>query len=383
MNKPNKKPNNPNFSSGPCSKRPGWSVNVLSDAVLGRSHRGKQGKAKLKQLIDLSKSLLNIPDNYLVGIVPASDTGAMEMAMWSLLGSHKVDVYAWEAFSKTWLVDVSKQLKLDCNQYLANYGDLPDFTKYNPDNDTVFVFNGTTSGVRVPNLDWVSDSRRGLVICDATSAVFSQRIDFSKLDVTTWSWQKALGGEAAHGMIVLSPRAVARLESYTPPWPMPKIFTLVKNGKLIDDIFVGSTINTPSLLCVEDCLDSMKWISKYSGVGFSQAISDKNLEIVRNWVDKTEWVDFLANDPKTVSNTSICLKVVDPEFNQKSEEEQRKFLKTLCLLLEEEKVAYDINAYKSAPPGLRIWGGVTVMPEDVESLLPWIDWAYKMVKDTH
>lgn len=377
--KPTTKPNNPNFSSGPCAKRPGWSLDQLNGAVLGRSHRGKAGKAKLAEVINLSKTILAIPDDYHVGIIPASDTGAVEMALWSLLGPKTVDIYAWEAFSKTWLGDIVNQLKLPNNQYTAPYGELPDLTNYHSDNDSVFVFNGTTSGVRLPHLDWIADNRTGLTICDATSAVFSQTLDFNKLDVVTWSWQKVLGGEAAHGMIALSPRAVERLETYTPPWPLPKIFTLSKSGKLIADIFEGATINTPSMLCVEDAIDSMQWVNAIGGQSACQAISDKNLAIIKAWVARTDWVDFLAKVPDTYSNTSICLVITDSQFNAMEEGEQRNKIKSLCALLESENAAYDINAYKSAPPGLRIWGGATVANDDISALLPWIEWAYHTV----
>lgn len=377
--KPQNKPNNPNFSSGPCSKRPGWEPSVLADAVLGKSHRGKAGKAKLAEAIQLSTDILEIPKGYKVGIVPASDTGAVEMALWSLLGPKTVDIFAWEAFSRTWLGDVVKQLKLANNQYTANYGKLPDLSQYNPNNDSVFVFNGTTSGVRVPNLDWIADDREGLTICDATSAVFSQSIDFKKLDVVTWSWQKALGGEAAHGMIVLSPRAVARLENHTPSWPMPKIFIMAKNGKLIDGIFSGATINTPSMLCVEDAIDSMKWIQSIGGQSASQAISDRNLAAISEWVEKTDWIEFLAADEATRSNTSICLNITDIRFTALEESEQRAKIKAMCALLEAEDAAYDINAYKDAPAGLRIWGGATVQPADITAALPWIEWAFNEV----
>ncbi len=377
--KPAKKPNNPRFSSGPCAKRPGWTADALSNAVLGQSHRGKAGKAKLAEVIQLSSDILDIPAGYKVGIVPASDTGAVEMALWSLLGPKTVDVYAWEAFSSTWLGDIVKQLKVDNNQYTAEYGQLPDLSQYNKNNDSVFVYNGTTSGVRVPNLDWIADDREGLAICDATSAVFSQAIDFKKLDVITWSWQKALGGEAAHGMIVLSPRAVKRLETYTPSWPMPKIFIMAKNGKLLEGIFQGSTINTPSLLCVEDAIDSMKWIQSIGGQSASQAISDKNLAVIEEWVAKTDWIEFLAEDKATRSNTSICLNIIDPRFTALEASQQRAKIKDLCALLEAEDAAYDINAYKAAPAGLRIWGGATVQPEDIAAALPWIEWAFHEV----
>lgn len=377
--KPQHKPNNPNFSSGPCSKRPGWQPSVLSNAVLGKSHRGKAGKAKLAEAIELSKTILNIPADYKVGIVPASDTGAVEMALWSLLGPKTVDIFAWESFSQTWLKDVVSQLKVDNNQYTADYGQLPDLSQYNSNNDCVFVFNGTTSGVRVPNLDWIADDRDGLAICDATSAVFSQSIDFSKLDVVTWSWQKALGGEAAHGMIVLSPRAVERLENHTPNWPMPKIFTMVKNGKLIDGIFTGATINTPSLLCVEDAIDSMNWIQSIGGQSAAQAISDANLAAITDWVAKTDWVEFLASDASTRSNTSICLAITDARFTALDDAAQREKIKAMCALLEAENAAYDINAYKAAPAGLRIWAGATVQTDDIKALLPWVEWAFESV----
>lgn len=379
MNKPLQKPFNPNFSSGPCSKRPGWSPEILKNAVLGKSHRSQVGKAKLAEVIQLSKDILNIPGDYRVGIVPASDTGAVEMALWSLLGPKTVDIFAWEVFSRTWLGDIVHQLKLKNNQYTADYGELPDLNRYNPLNDTVFVFNGTTSGVRVPNLDWIADDREGLTICDATSAVFSQAIDFNKLDVVTWSWQKVLGGEAAHGMIVLSPRAVARLENYTPPWPMPKIFTLVKNGQLIDGIFSGETINTPSLLCVEDVIDSMKWVQSIGGQIACQATSDESLAIISDWVNQTDWISFLPVDKNNYSNTSVCLVITDSRFVALTEAEQRKKIKTFCSLLATEGVAYDINAYKTAPPGLRIWTGVTVQPKDIARLLPWLDWGFEQV----
>ncbi len=379
MQKPAVKPKNPYFSSGPCAKRPNWSPEALAGAVLGQSHRGKAGKAKLAEVIQLTKEILPIPEDYRVAIVPASDTGAVEMALWSLLGERCVDVFAWENFSMTWLKEVVGQLKLANNQYTADYGELPDLSQYNPDNDSVFVFNGTTSGVRVPDLIWISDDRSGLSICDATSAVFSQAIDFSKLDVVTWSWQKALGGEAAHGMLVLSPRAVARLESYTPPWPMPKIFTLTKNGKLNEGIFRGETINTPSMLCVEDAIDAMKWVKSLGGYTQTIAISDKNLALVSDWVADRDWVDFLAKDPATRSNTSICLSIVDARFTALSESQQWDKIKALCALLESEQVAYDIKAYKTAPAGLRLWAGATIKPDNIAKLLPWLDWAYAQV----
>ncbi len=381
MKKPNIRPQNPKFSSGPCAKRPSWSPDVLRDAVLGQSHRGKMGKAKLAEVISLTNALLPIPDDYRVGIVPASDTGAMEMALWSLLGPKMVDIYAWENFSKTWLKDIAEQLNIPHQSYHADYGDLPDFSQYNPNHDSVFVYNGTTSGVRVPDLDWIADDRTGLTICDATSAVFSQDIDFTKLDVATWSWQKALGGEAAHGMLVLSPRAVERLTTYTPPWPMPKIFTLAKNGKLLEGIFRGETINTPSMLCVEDAIDAMKWLQSIGGAPAAQAISDENLAIVSDWVAQSDWVDFLAVRPETRSNTSICLRITDARFNALSEAEQWAKVNALCALLEAEGAGYDIKAYKTAPAGLRLWGGATVEPDNLRALLPWIDWAFAEVME--
>lgn len=383
MKKPEHKPHNPRFSSGPCAKRPDWSVQVLKNALLGVSHRSKRGKERLKAVIDKTRVLLNIPPDYRIAIVPASDTGAMEMAMWSLLGEKTVDVFAWEAFSKTWLDEIANQLKLPHNAYVAPYGELPDLSQYNPAHDVVFAFNGTTSGVRVPDLSWLPDNREGLAICDATSAVFSQSVDFKKLDVVTWSWQKVLGGEAAHGMLVLSPRAVARLERYTPSWPMPKIFTLAKNGKLIEGIFAGETINTPSMLCVEDVLDAMQWLQQLGGQAAAEAMSDKHLAMVSDWVAENDWVDFLATAPDTRSNTSVCLKIVDAKFNALPEEEQRKRLQNFCDKLEEEGVAYDIKSYKTAPLGLRIWTGATVQNEDLKALLPWLSWGYVTFLASH
>lgn len=382
MPKPTLRPENPNFSSGPCSKRPGWSPAVLAEATVGRSHRSNVGKEKLNRVITLSKQLLDLPADYRLGIVPASDTGAVEMAMWSLLGGRLVDMFAWESFSQTWLNTVAKQLQIPHRAFVADYGKLPDLSQYQSDNDCVFVYNGTTSGVRVPNLDWIADDRSGLTICDATSAVFSQAIDFQKLDVITWSWQKVLGGEAAHGMIALSPRAVERLETYTPPWALPKIFTLAKNGKLIEDIFTGSTINTPSMLCVEDVLDSLTWVEQLGGQTATQAISDNNLALVAEFVQANDWIDFLAETPETRSNTSMCLQFTDPTFTQRPQAEQKALIKSLCQLLADEGVAYDINAYKTAPPGLRIWGGATVQNSDIAALLPWITWGYQQVINT-
>ncbi len=377
--KPTIRPQNPKFSSGPCTKRPNWSPDVLGNAVLGRSHRGKAGKEKLAEVIALTKSLLPIPDDYRVGIVPASDTGAMEMALWSLLGPKTVDIFAWENFSKTWLKDIAEQLQITHQAYDTDYGNLPDLSLYNPNHDCVFVYNGTSSGVRVPHLDWIDDARQGLTICDATSAVFSQDIDFSKLDVVTWSWQKALGGEGAHGMLVLSPRAVERLTTYTPSWPMPKIFTLAKNGTLLEGIFRGETINTPSMLCVEDVIDAMRWLQSIGGAAAAQAISDENLAIVSDWVAQRDWIDFLATRPETRSNTSICLSITDARFTALSEDERWEKIHALCELLEAEHAGYDIKAYKTAPAGLRLWAGATVEPDNLRALLPWIDWAFAEV----
>ncbi len=377
--KPTVKPDNPHFSSGPCTKHPNWNTDSLIDAVLGRSHRCQQGKDKIAEVIQLSKEILGIPKDYKIAIVPASDTGAMEMAMWSLLGPKTVDIFAWEAFGHLWLNDITNQLQLQYNQYTANYGDIADLSQYHPNNDCLFVYNGTSSGVRVPNLDWISDNRTGLTICDATSAVFSQMVDFNKLDVTTWSWQKSLGSEAAHGMIALSPRAIKRLETYTPPWPIPKIFTLAKNGKLIDEIFHNATINTPSMLCIEDVIGSLRWVQAIGGQPACQAISDKSFTIINEWVEKNHWVEFLATSENTRSNTSICLSITDSRFTSLSKNDQEEKIQAICHLLEENQAGYDINAYRLAPAGLRIWAGATVNPDDIGKLLPWIEWAYHKV----
>jgi len=378
MLKPDVKPNHPFFSSGPCSKRPGWNLNSLSDAFLGRSHRAKNGKSKLNEVIIKSKEILELPDDYLVGIVPASDTGAIEMAMWSLLGPKGVDVCGWETFGLTWVKDITKQLKLPnvTTHQTSNYGELPDLTKVNFDNDVVFTWNGTTSGVCVPNADWIPDKRSGLTICDATSAVFAMDIDFKKLDVITWSWQKVLGGEAAHGMIALSPRAVERLETHEPSWPMPKIFQLAKGKKLDKGIFEGATINTPSLLAAEDALDALNWCKEIGGQKELIARSQANLKIIKDWIDQREWVSFLATDPNTYSSTSICFKFTHPDFVKLDDETQKKLVKELCAVIEKENAGYDINAYKDAPAGIRIWGGATVESSDIEKLLPWIEWSF-------
>lgn len=378
--KPAQRPQNPNFSSGPCAKRPGWSLDLLSDALLGRSHRSKPGKMRLQAVIERSKAILGVPADYLCAIVPASDTGAIEMALWSLLGERPVDMFAWESFGKAWVTDVQKQLKLQgCRTFVANYGQLPDLTQADWDHDVVFTWNGTTSGVRVPNGNWIADDRSGLAICDATSAVFAMPMPWEKLDVVTWSWQKVLGGEGAHGMLVLSPRAVARLESYVPDRPLPKIFRMTKGGKVDRSIFEGSTINTPSMLCVEDAIDSLQWAETIGGLDALVARSQANMGAITTWVAQSSWADFLAEQPETRSNTSICLQIVDPAYTKLTADEQATKAKTIANLLDLEGVAYDIGAYRDAPPGLRIWGGATVETSDIEALLPWLDWAYAQV----
>jgi phosphoserine aminotransferase len=380
---PGVRPANPHFSSGPCAKRPGWSLQALTDAVLGRSHRAKIGKAKLKRAIDLTREVLEVPADYRIGIVPASDTGAVEMALWSLLGARPVTMLAWESFGEGWVTDVAKQLKLkDVTVLNAPYGDLPDLSTVVSDIDVVFTWNGTTSGVRVPNADWIAADRQGLTICDATSAAFSQPLDFPKLDVVTFSWQKALGGEAAHGMLILSPRAVARLESYKPAWPLPKIFRLTKGNKLIEGIFEGETINTPSMLCVEDYLDALQWAKSAGGLNGLVARSDANTKVLADWVAKTPWAAFLASDPAILSNTSVCLKIVDPAVASLPPDGQAAFIKAFVAAIEKEGVAYDIAGYRDAPPGLRIWCGATIERSDVEALTPWLDWAYAQAKTT-
>ncbi|MBX9741491.1 MAG: phosphoserine transaminase [Beijerinckiaceae bacterium] len=378
---PADRPANANFSSGPCAKRPGWTPAALSDAPLGRSHRAKVGKAKLKAAIDLTREILGVPDDYRIGIVPASDTGAVEMAMWSLLGERGVDLLAWESFGEGWVTDAVKQLKLkDARVIKAGYGDLPDLSSVDFDRDVVFTWNGTTSGVRVPNGDFIPADRKGLTICDATSAAFAQRLDWPKLDVVTFSWQKVLGGEAAHGMLILSPRAAERLQTYTPPWPMPKIFRMTNGGKIIEGIFVGDTINTPSMLCVEDYIDALNWSKSIGGLDGLVGRADNNLKVIADWVAKTPWVDFLASKPEIRSNTSVCLKVVDPAITSLSDEAQASFAKQLAGMLEKEKVAYDIDAYRDAPSGLRIWCGATIEKSDVEALTKWLDWAFAKAK---
>jgi phosphoserine aminotransferase len=379
--KPSQTPKNPCFSSGPCAKRPGWSLDVLKDAALGRSHRAKIGKSKLAEVIERSKKLLGIPAGYMLGIVPASDTGAIEMALWSLLGERGVDVLAWESFSSGWASDCKNQLKLkDLRIFKADYGRLPDLHQVDWARDVVFTWNGTTSGVRVPNGDWIAAGRAGLSICDATSAVFAMDIPWDKLDVVTWSWQKVLGGEGAHGMITLSPRAVKRLETFTPDRPLPKIFQMTKNGKLIAGIFHGETINTPSMLCVEDALDSLKWAESIGGLPALIARSSANLKALEDWVAQSTWAAFLAEAIPSRSSTSICLKIKDPAFTSLSADEQSLHAKSIVSMLEKERAAYDIGAYRDAPVGLRIWGGATVETSDIQSLLPWLDWAYGQAK---
>jgi phosphoserine aminotransferase len=378
---PGVKPKNANFSSGPCAKRPGYSLNNLNGAPLGRSHRAKVGKAKLKLAIDLTREVLGVPADYLIGIVPASDTGAVEMAMWSLLGARGVDLLAWESFGEGWVTDAVKQLKLkDARVIKAGYGDVADLASVNFDNDVVFTWNGTTSGVRVPNGDWIPADRKGLTICDATSAAFAQRLDWAKLDVVTYSWQKVLGGEAAHGMLIISPRAVERLESYVPQWPLPKIFRLTNGGKLIKGIFEGETINTPSMLCVEDYIDALQWSKSIGGLEALIGRADANTKALADWVAKTAWVDFLANDAAIRSNTSVCLKIVDPAITALPADQQAAFVKKIPALLEKENVAYDIDGYRDAPPGLRIWCGATVEASDVAALTHWLDWAFATAK---
>jgi len=375
------RPANPMFSSGPCAKRPGWTLEGLSDAPLGRSHRAKVGKAKLKEAIELTRTVLEVPADYRIGIVPASDTGAVEMALWSMLGARPVDMLAWESFGEGWQTDVLKQLRLpDVRLLNAPYGGLPDLTQVDFSHDVVFAWNGTTSGVMVPDADWIPADRDGLTICDATSAAFAQPLDFSKLDVVTFSWQKVLGGEAAHGMLILSPRAVERLETYQPGWPLPKIFRMTKGGKLIAGIFEGETINTPSMLCVEDYLDALKWAQSIGGLAALKERSNRNFEAIAQWVAMTPWVDFLAEDPVTRSNTSVCLKVVDPEVTALPPEAQAAFAKAIASGLEKGGIAYDIGAYRDAPPGLRIWCGATVERSDVAALMPWLDWAFVEAK---
>ena len=382
--KPALRPSNPAFSSGPCAKRPGWTLSALADAPLGRSHRAAGPKARLAEVIDRSHAMLGLPADWVLGIVPGSDTGAVEMAMWSLLGARPVDILAFESFSEAWATDVMKQLRLpDARVLSAPYGALPDLQAVNPAHDVVLAWNGTTSGVRLPDAGFIAADREGLVICDATSAAFAMAMPYDKLDVVTWSWQKVLGGEAAHGMLALSPRAVARLESYKPAWPLPKVFRLTSGGKLAAGIFRGETINTPSMLCVEDALDGLRWAEGIGGLPALIARSEANLAAVAQWAGRTPWVEFLAQDPATRSCTSICLRVAAPWFTALPADGQAKAAKRLASLLEKEGVAFDTASYRDAPPGLRIWGGATVETSDIEALLPWLDWAHATVQGEH
>ncbi len=379
--KPGVRPLSPHFSSGPCAKRPGWSLQALTHALTGRSHRSKSGRAKLKRAIDLTREILEVPAGYRIGIVPASDTGAVEMALWSMLGARPVTVLAWESFGEGWVTDVVKQLKLkDVTLVKAGYGELPDLARIDSATDVIFTWNGTTSGVRVPDASWIAADRRGLTICDATSAAFAQPLDWAKLDVATFSWQKVLGGEAAHGMLILSPRAVERLETYQPPWPLPKIFRMTKSGKLNEAIFAGETINTPSMLCVEDYLDTLQWAKSLGGLSALIGRADANARVIAHWVGRTAWVDFLAKDPRTRSNTSVCLRIVEPAVAALSADKQAVFAKSLTALLEKEGVAYDIASHRDAPPGLRIWCGSTVEASDLEVLTLWLDWGFAQTR---
>jgi phosphoserine aminotransferase len=382
LSPPTVKPKTPHFSSGPCTKRPGWSVTNLTNACVGRSHRSEAGKARLSEIIELSKKILGVPENYRLGIVPASDTGAVEMAMWSLLGKLPLDILAWESFGQEWVTDVTSELKLsDVRLMQAPYGELPNLSEVDFSHDVVFLWNGTTSGVRVSNGDWIPDNREGLTICDATSAAFAMDMPWEKLDVVTYSWQKVLGGEAQHGVIVLSPRAVERLETYQPPRPLPKLFRMTQKGKLIEGIFKGDTINTPSMLCVEDALDGLKWAESIGGLPGLIRRSEANLSAIAKWVEQSNWAAFLAENPENRSCTSICLKITDAWFVGLSPEKQAECAKKLAKLLEKEGVALDIASYRSAPPGLRIWGGATVETGDIEALLPWLDWAFASIKN--
>ena len=379
--KPSSKPSNPNFSSGPCAKRPGWNINLLKNSPIGRSHRSKECKNKLKEAIDKSKKVLKLPSSYSLAIMAGSNTGALESAMWSLLGCKGVDVLAWENFGKDWVIDILEQLKIEnVTSHKADYGSIPDLKKVNFNNDVVFTWNGTTSGVRVPDAEWIPENREGLTICDATSGIFSMDIDFNKLDVITWSWQKVLGGEAAHGMLALSPRALKRLESYTPKWPIPKLFRLANKKKIVKGIFEGSTINTPSMICVEDVIDSLNWVESVGGTGELIKISNMNLKIVEEWVNNSNWIEFMNGDKKTRSSTSITLVIKDEWFKKFNEDEQKDVIKKVVSKLDSEGVAKDINGYPKAPPSLRLWGGATVQNNDMKTLLPWIDWAYNTVK---
>ena len=384
MNKPNLKPDNPNFSSGPTTKRPNWSLSNLKSAHLGRSHRSAECKSKLSEVITRTKKILNLPEDYLLGIMPGSDTGALEASLWNLLGLRGVDVLAWENFGKDWVIDVVDQLKIkNLNVFEADYGELPNLSKVNFNNDVIFTWNGTTSGVRVPNGDWIPDDREGLTICDATSAIFAMPIDYHKCDVLTWSWQKVLGGEAGHGMLALSPRALQRLQTYQPPWPIPKVFRIASKKKLISGIFEGNTINTPSMLCVEDAIDGLNWSEEIGGLDELFRRSNTSLSLIETWVQNISWVDFLNADKQTRSNTGITFKIVEDWFVKKEEKQQRDIMKEITSLLTKENIAYDINGYPKAPPSFRVWGGGTVEPDNIKKLLPWIDWAYHQVKENY
>ena len=381
VSRPAVRPARPFFSSGPCAKRPGWTPEALKGALVGRSHRSKPGKSKLKDAIERTKKLLGVPADYRLGIVPASDTGAIEMTLWSMLGARPVDLFAWESFSEDWVTDTVKQLKLkDARVFKAPYGEIPDLKQYDPAHDAVFVWNGTTSGVKVPSGDWIPAAREGLTICDATSAAFAMDLPWDKLDVTTFSWQKVLGGEAAHGILILSPRAVARLESYTPPWPLPKIFRMTKGGKIVDGIFEGETINTPSMVAVEDYLDALTWAEGLGGLKALIGRSNDNLHVLEKWVANSNWAGFLATDSAIRSNTSVCIAVTDPGFTALGDEAKQDLIKKMTSLLDKEGVAFDIAGYRAAPAGLRIWCGATVDKADLEALTPWLDWAWAQVK---
>ena len=378
VSKPQERPENPNFSSGPCAKRPGWSISSLENSVTGRSHRSKDAKNKIAEVIKLSKKILKLPDDYLIGIIPASDTGAFETAMWSLLGPNKVDVLAWESFGLGWVNDIVKQLKIkNVDVFIADYGELPDLSNINSDNDIVFTWNGTTSGVCVPDGEWISENRKGLTFCDATSAVFSIDIPWNKIDIATYSWQKVLGGEAGHGMLILSPRAIDRLNTYQPPWPIPKIFRITKNNKINEGIFKGDTINTPSMICVEDALDGLKWSESIGGLDTLIKRSKDNFSVIEKWVNKTNWVEFLAKEQLFRSTTSVCLKIVDKNFSNLDLIKKNQIIHNMCKLLEDENVAFDINSYRDAPPGIRVWCGSTINKHDIQKLLPWLVWAYQ------
>jgi phosphoserine aminotransferase len=386
MEKPNKKPKNPNFSSGPCAKRPGWKIENLINANTGRSHRSDEAKSKLKLVIDKSKELLNLPEDYVVGIMPGSDTGALEASIWSLLGERGVDILAWENFGKDWIQDVVKQLQItNINMHDVNYGQFPDLKKVNFQNDVIFTWNGTTSGVKVPNADWIPDNREGLTICDATSAIFAMPIDYKKCDVLTWSWQKVLGGEAAHGMIAMSPRALNRLEFFKPSWPIPKVFRIANNNKIIKGIFEGSTINTPSMICVEDALDGLNWAEKNGGLNFLLDTSMNSFDLIYEWIQNNDWVTFLSENKNReyLSNTGITFKICENWYLSKNEDDQRSIVKHICQLLSDENVAFDINGYTKAPPSFRVWAGGTVEPNNIKLLLPWLEWAYFVVKESH